>query len=393
MSYSQQRARRRATLISAVIGLIIIFTFVISLIVPDLGSRANTTTNDIDVFATPRPTSVIIPTPEPNPQLDGEPLYIHSSGLFQTFWPAGADWVSSESENAETSIASVVIQSGARLAVIHTYIRFDVQYGTPDSLSRDFLTEGYFVEAWSQYQSWEETGRALTDDSVIVNFDLVSDQNEYLGRDITRTTDGWLYIARLVVPANNPALLDLLQEKVVASFDGYHQLTTIPVFWRAYIDQQLGFLIKYPFTWELVAGDNGRPVTFNIPASDDKMIARVWTVPNHAVSSAEEAQAWLIETEPTATVGQIEPLEFDLGAGYQIGYTYRDTAGDAHSGLMVMISDSADTLFVANLQAPSPNINWLDAASLSQQDNETQQALVKGLMILPLAARLPATPE
>ncbi len=46
MSLSRKRAQRRATMIGVVIGFIIIFTFVISLIAPDLGSRSSN--NNID---------------------------------------------------------------------------------------------------------------------------------------------------------------------------------------------------------------------------------------------------------------------------------------------------------------------------------------------------------
>jgi hypothetical protein len=390
MSLARKRTQRRATFIGALIGFIIIFTFVISLIAPDRrrgSSSSGGTYPTLTPYGTPPPpTQVIIPTPELDPQLEGELPYIHSTGLFQTFRPAGSDWFVNESQGAE-STTSVVIQSPARLAVIHNYIRPGVQYETPESLSTEFLNEAHFVDAWAEYDSWLETGRTITGDHVIVNFDLMSDGNQYLGRAIAWVEDGWLYISRLVVPANNPALLDLLQSLVIPAFRGYSQLQILPQSWPAYIDQELGFLLKHPSGWQIVAGGKERPVTFNVPAEEGKTAVRVWTVPDRVVGSDQQAEAWLTETEPTATALALEPVEHGMGTGYQIAYAYRDTAGDPHSGLMMLLNDASGTLFVANLQSTPAGTNWLDAESLSEQDGETAQALINGFVVLPDDAR------
>jgi hypothetical protein len=392
MSLTRKRTQRRATLIGALIGFIIIFTFVISLIAPDRRSGSNSSDNiypTLTPYGTPLPpTQVIIPTPEPNPQLEGELPYIHSSGFFQTFRPAGSDWFVTESLGTENT-TSTVIQSPARLAVIHNYIRPGVQYETLESLSTEFLNEAHFVDAWVEYDSWLETGRTVTGDHVIISFDLMSEDNQYLGRAIAWVEAGWLYISRLVVPANNPALLDLLQSLVIPVFRGYPQLQVLPQSWPAYIDQELGFLLKHPLGWQTVAGGRGRPVTFNVPAAEGKTAVRVWTAQNRAVGSGQEAEAFLTETEPTATTLTIEPVEHGMGTGYQIAYAYRDTAGDLHSGLMMLLNDTSGMLFVANLQSTPPGTNWLDAESLSEQDGETAQALINGFVVLPDDARQP----
>jgi hypothetical protein len=57
--------------------------------------------------------------------------------------------------------------------------------------------------------------------------------------------------------------------------------------------------------------------------------------------------------------------------------------------LAVLLSDADNTLFAANLQSTSPEVNWLDAESLSEADGETQQALVNGFVVLPAEARQP----
>jgi hypothetical protein len=395
MSLARKRIQRRATLIGALLGFIIIFTFVISLIAPGQNSRRSSSSGALPTLTPygtpPPPTPVIVPTVEANPQLEGELPYIHSTGLFQTFRPAGDDWMITEGQGADGAI-SVVIQSLARLAVIHNYIRPGVQYENPDSLSADFLTESYFVDAWSEYDSWLETGRTIADNRVIVNFDLSASAVSYLGRSIAWVDGSWLYVSRLVVPANNPALLDLLQTLILPEFRGYPELQAMPEFWPAYSDQELGFLLKHPAGWQVVAGSKGRPVTFNVPVAEGagKTTVRVWTIADNPIDSDQQAEAVLSGAEPTATILTIEPVVHDMGTGYQIAYAYRDAAGDPHSGLMVLLNDAHGMLFVANLQSTPPDTNWLDTEHLSAQDSQTAQALTTGFVILPDDARQPA---
>jgi hypothetical protein len=393
MSFSQKRAQRRATVIGVVIGGIIIFTFVISLIAPDLGTR---TSDNVDFptltpFGTlPPPTRVIVPTPEPDPQLQGALPYIHSTGLFQTFRPAGDDWITSEGQGTDNT-ASAVVQSPARLAVIHNYIRPGVQYDTPESLSTDFLNETHFVDAWTEYDSWQETHRAITDARVVVDFDLRSNDIAYLGRSIAWVDEGWLYVVRMVTPANNRALLDLLQASVVPSFKIFPPMQTLPPLWPAHVDQELGYVLKHPEIWQIEAGGVGRPVTFAVPTAGDTVTVRVRTIPDRPIESEEQAQAWLTEAEPTAEVLAVEPIAHDdMGTGYQIAYSYRDTAGDPHSGLVVLLNSTAGTLYVANLQSERAGTNWLDAESLSQEDSENVQALISGFIVLPAEDVQPA---
>jgi len=100
------------TFLGALIGVIIIFTFVISLISP--GTFRSTSDDDFPTLTPygtlPSPTQIVLPTPEADPQLEGELPYIHSSGAFQTFKPAGSDWFVDELATlTDTSTARVVI--------------------------------------------------------------------------------------------------------------------------------------------------------------------------------------------------------------------------------------------------------------------------------------------
>ncbi len=391
MSLSRKRSRQRTTAVGVVFGLVLIFVFLVGLIKPDLGSRTSSSSS-VSVTDTPSVTEVVVPTPDPNPQLEGELPYIHSSGYFQTFRPAGSDWVIDEGEsvNASTS-AKVVIQSPQRLVVIHNYIQPGVEYESLDALSTGYLTPEHFAGAWANYESWTETGRTVSGESVIVNFDLLSQNVRYLSRSIYRLEGNWLYVIRLVVPANNPSLLDLLQQLVVPSFVSYSDLLALPQSWPAYSDQQLGFIFKHAPDWKLVAGSPGHAVTFSLAISGEKNTVRLWTVPVQPLQSAEEAEAWVQQNDPGVTLVGSNTITHATGQGYQVGYTYLDEQGDAHSGLDVLLNDAAGTLFIASLRINPPDLNLAQAPTLQSPYSEALQGVVGGFMVLPEGARQPAT--
>ncbi len=382
MSFNAKRNRRRATFIGAGIGFILIFTFVLTLIIPNAGRNSSSSSDTL--YYTPAPTPIVFPTPQADPQLRGELPYIHSTGYFQTFRPAGTDWTVDEGDTTTTGgFARVIMQSGQRLAVIHNYIQPGVQYESLDQFSTEFLNAEHFASAWGDYGSWEETGRTITEDSVIVNFNLVADDLPYLGRVTARLDGDWLFMSRIVVPANNPVLLDLLQSLVAAQFYGYDDLLVLPQDWPAYSDQESGFVFKHPAEWELVAGGLGRPVTFSIPGLDGKNLVRLWTVPNVSIDSEAAASTWVTDAEPDAQIVGALPLTHEWDGGYRVAYTFTDTAGNTHSALTVLLNDDAGTLFIANLQAEPPDVDLLGGQDLSDAYATALQSMTSGFIVLP----------
>lgn len=390
MWYKNKRNRRITQLIGSGVGLIIVLTFVISLLNIDTLTDNG---DDLDVtpFGTPPPpTPVIIPTPDPDPQIDSAPLYIHSSGYFQAFQPAGADWTVSENPPGSVGgFANVVVQNQDWLVVVLHELQPGVEYESADSLSENLLTAGRFASVWLEYDFWAETGRAINGDRVTVEFDLALDDNAYLGRTVSWLDGGWLYDLRLVVPGNDPALLDLLAERFVPAFVGYHDLQQLPQIWPTYLDRELGFILKYPPFWEQIAGGAGRPATFSGRTDQPRTIVRLWTEDGAALTSGEEAEDWVLANEATASIVETASVERETGSGYQVAYTYRDTSGDEHSGLTVLLHDTADRLYVADLQIDPPGVNLLeDSEELSDEDRAARQAVADGFVILPPGARL-----
>lgn len=392
---ANRRKHQRATLAGAVVGIVIISTFVISLIDP--GGRRNRTSSNETLYTVtpygtpPPPTEVVIPTPDPDPRLSGEPPYIHNSGYFQTFFPAGNDWQVDDYPAADdASRLSVVFQSLTRLVVIHTFIQRGIEYETLESLSENYLTPAYYAAEWSAYDSWIEVGRQVGDGRVTVSFNLVSQGHDYLGRDITQMVENRALVARLVVPANNAPLLDLLESLVLQVFREYPDIFGLPESWPIYADQQLGYLIKHPSGWRWIAGDAGLPTTFTVTEDDPPDRLRLWTASEQPLASADEAEAWLLAEEPTSEILSIQPVEREYGTGFQIGYGFQDAEGDQHSGLVTLLNDENGTLYVANLYVMAPGLNLLQDEDLSPTVTNNCRAVVQGFILLPPESRATA---
>lgn len=376
MSYSRKRNRRLATAVGTLIGVMIIFTFVISLINPGV-----TTTDESELFPTFTPPGTELPPPDPNPDLSGEPTHVHSSGYFQTFKPSGSDWTVFEDAGAQSdTVLSVVFQSGQRLAVVHNYIRRGVEVESVESLNTEYLTNAHFAESWVDYESWEETGRSVGADSVTTEFTLVSGELDYLGRDITRLGEnGWVFVTRLVVPGNNPGLLDTLEGYVVPAFVGL-PLQGLPFDWPTYADPELGYLFKRPAAWQLVAGTPGHPVTFSPAEARDRGMIRVWAEGDRTLDGAGDAEAWLAELVPSAEVIGIDPLQQGEASGFQVAYSFTDREGDPRSGLFVALLRLDGMAQAANLQVREADVNLLEGASLAGALADVRRAVVEGFI-------------
>lgn len=376
MSYSRKRNRRLATALGTVIGLVIVFTFVISLINPGV-----VTTDESELFPTFTPRGTELPPPDPSLNPSGEPPYVHSSGYFQTFRPPARDWIASEDVGAQSdTVLSVVFQNSERLAVVHNYIRRGVEVASVEALNSEYLTDAHFAESWVDYESWEETGRSVGEESVTTDFELVSGQLDYLGRDITRLGEnGWVFVTRLVVPGNNPGLLDTLESYVVPAFEAL-PLQGLPFDWPTYADAELGYLFKRPVGWRLVAGTPGHPVTFAPADGADRGMVRVWAEEGRALDGAGDAEAWLAELVPSAEVIGIDPLQRGDAGGFQVAYSFRDLDGDPRSGLFVALQRPDGWVQAANLQVREADANLLEGASLEGALADARRAVVEGFV-------------
>jgi hypothetical protein len=148
-------------------------------------------------------------------------------------------------------------------------------------------------------------------------------------------------------------------------------------------------------------GNEGSPVTFSL-SDEPETTVRLSTTPDRPIDSEDAANAWVIETrslpdhdpeaEPTVTIHQTNPVEREIGGGYQVSYTYQDATGDLRSGLAVLLNDTDDTLYVANLDLDMPDVDLLAAEGESPVSAQNLQALTAGFVILPPEALMAPPP-
>jgi hypothetical protein len=146
-------------------------------------------------------------------------------------------------------------------------------------------------------------------------------------------------------------------------------------------------MIKHPSDWRRLAGDTGRPVTFDIGLDEPESNVRLLSEPEHVLESVEDAEAWLVTDEPTVDILGTQPVEQPRGTGYRVAYTYQDSEGDQHSGLALLLNDDAGTLYVARLHAAPPDLDLLVGEDVPATLEDDRRAVLEGFTILPPEAR------
>jgi hypothetical protein len=130
----------------------------------------------------------------------------------------------------------------------------------------------------------------------------------------------------------------------------------------------------------MIAGGAGKPTTFRIPSGQ----VRVWSEPDQIIASSEEAEQWIAENETGVTILSSASIEHEMGTGYQVAYSYRDTTGDLHSGLVVLLVGRDGVLNIAKAQIETPDVNLLEIdETVSALNYEAARALTEGFIVLP----------
>ena len=97
------------------------------------------------------------------------------------------------------SVAQVYVERSSSEATYKSVAELDKNYN-----------RAYFSAAWANFTGgWMETTRTTANDISVIDFTLSLSGNTYLARQLGTLDHGWIKGMRLVVPANNPALLNL----------------------------------------------------------------------------------------------------------------------------------------------------------------------------------------
>lgn len=335
---------------------------IISLIAPFLSSATSSTTQ-IDQ-GTPTPDlsnpneipAIVFPTPvEGTPVIDSAGTYVHPSGTFHMFFPQG--WVPEVQTNP--SLASVSFNEPEMLSVIHAYLQRHEVDQDIDSLDA-LYDAGELAGTWSRYSDWFETGREIVDGRLVIDFNLVQDEQNYLGRHVTWAIEEaptWSQVLRVVVPGNNPVLLDTLDEILVPSFQPLPEMLEATVGEDAYVDSTFGFTIKPATGWNVVDGGAGRTTT--IADADEIATLTLAFEADNVIGDEDAAHSWLQEARPNAEIIALQEAATTNGDGYKLAYTYTVLDGAERSGLLALFNGEDGRLIAANLVIDEPGLNLL----------------------------------
>ena len=354
---------------SVLVALVFIVIFVVSFINP--GGNIDTT-SDIEAVPTQEPTPLVAPTPEPGgPLLSfGSPTH-QSNGLFQVTVPGG--WFLGDNlYDASGPRARMSFNNPQRLSVIDAIVQFGVNYPSHQALSDDFLTDEFFFGAWGAYQSASETGRSVGD-TVIVDFDLTAGGLTLIGRQVAWLDGDWLHMVRLIVPDNNPALLDELERVVPPTLVSFQQdQRDLPPSLSAYVDAAQGFLIRHP-GWARISGAQGGPAVFEDTLNDGRLLLRA--TEESPLESLDDAEAYVAETlRPGAEILSSQITAREFAEGVLVSYQDRDADGNAIAGLVALLNDQTERLLVAEIRLTASDLDLL-AVSDDARVTQTRQII------------------
>ncbi len=295
------------------------------------------------------PTQRIDPTFPPPLDTAGityDQLYLHPSGIFAVAQPTG---FTASNPSSQPNIAQINMVNNEALSVIDAFVQ---DPGSP--VSADDL-DGYFTEAilnqsWANFQNWSETTRRSDGDNLVIDFTVRFSNQDFVARQIARTDGEWIYVTRVLAPANATNFLITVLENVSNSMQPFKQFAGQPFNWNIYLDPTTNLAIRHPQSWVVTNSAPGRPAS--IAGSNGENL-RVETA-NGNLLNDEAAENWVLAARPNATI--LSVAQGDPGT-YKVAYAYTTADGDPLSGLAMLINGENDQLHTANLRFVGENID------------------------------------
>jgi len=284
--------------------------------------------------------------------------YVHPSGLFSV--PTVAGW-ELPGESPEESIAATpdqpITRAGAvfvnvsAASVVHVFVEDNpaISLSDLDGLQA-YYTPEQVGAAWTQYNGgWREIGRRVVDDTLIIDTEMTHEGLVYLGRQFSRLQERWLMVMRLVVPINNPSLLERLQATYQPYFYLWQTSINAPMHWRTLADTLSGYLIRFPNTWMQEDGRAGAPYTISGELDGRTYRLNVRALPSVSVADEEAARAWIAQNYPRSTIQSVQPETRGAFSGYTLSFLAPDPDGNQRS-LTATLINGQSALYVAVLQ-------------------------------------------
>jgi hypothetical protein len=231
-------------------------------------------------------------------------------------------------------------------------------------VQQEVMTNRAFDENWREYDRWELVDQQQDDVFLTYDFRLFGDTT-YLARQIVWLEQNLLYALRIIVPENNPALLEHIQEEVISSFISYPHLidpvtATAPSQAKGSVEE--GYMMKVPVNWQLIGREEGPTRSYlGIGANENYQITARLEAENTPLTTLDEAENWLRENRELDEIlgGRIAPEQRFATYGYMFSYTYRDFDGNPRSAAIVMLNDEDNNLYTAEMRIPESDVDLL----------------------------------
>jgi hypothetical protein len=338
----QQNNARRA---SIALGVFMAIVLIGGSILPLLTQNTTTTVPPVD------PTDVPTATfPAPLTDFSGiafDALYLHPSGLYTIALPTG---FTVTQPDTNPNFAQVNMNNSQTLGVIDAYIERPSAPITTEGLS-DHFNEAALDPTWGRFSSWEETGRSMDGDRLVIDFSVDFRNQPYAARQTAWTDGERIYAVRVLAPANAINYLRHLLENVPQTFTPLNLFNETPFEWQVSYDNITNAIIRHPSDWVQTDGGAGRPTTIT---SANGAVLRIESGAGAAVDEAG-ARAWVETAQPGAQIISVTPATRGESSGFNVAYSYQTFDGEAMSGLAVLLNQTdaaggSPTLVTANLR-------------------------------------------
>jgi hypothetical protein len=321
--------------------------------------------------ASPAVPTVVFPTvPAGGTVVMPSGTYLHPSGLFSIprllGWDAAANAEQTSPPNGVSQATEVgnTFINGTLLSVVHAYVNTDPtrKIGTGQDLDK-YWDSKQLDSAWSNFKGgYKELNRTLTSDNISkINFELYLDGKTYLARQVARMQDDWMMVLRLVVPNNNPDLLDKLENAIVPKYHLWKAEASSPANWKSISDPDSGYFIKLAANWSVTDGAPGKLYSANGPSGPYTFTLQTH-VESGSVRSPDEVTAWLNKNIPSASVLTVKAESRSDLSGYSASYNNPDADGNKRSGVATLLNANGQ-IYVINFQSTARELNLLDDAT------------------------------